>query len=97
MTVGLVELMILKCIDGTGDEWYIVPPEEVPEWVKDPDTVDFLVEGHTAQAPGETDMYLALKAGHYVNMPTMGGRIKLIDSGIDTSGINIGKLRNDSH
>ena len=60
---GLVELIFYKCTDQKGDNWYFVPPEEVPEWLKNPEVIDFLVAGHVAQAPKETDIYCAQRCG----------------------------------
>lgn len=60
---GLVELMFFKAVDEMGKEWLPVLPKDVPEWLKEPGTVDFLMSGCVAQAPGDTDIYAALRTG----------------------------------
>ena len=75
--LGLAELLVFKCEDERGDEWTIVPPEDVPSAIKDnPSMIEYMVEGLTSQLPGESTIYAAIKIGS-PTPTTIGSAIKV--------------------
>ena len=55
-------LVIFKSANGR-DGWKPVKPEDVPDWVKDPDNVSRLVDGEACMDPTSesgTDWFMAL-------------------------------------
>lgn len=62
----LANLVIYKSDDGK--KWAVVKPEDVPDWIKNPDVMHHLVNGETAQAPGELTCYAALQADSPTNL-----------------------------
>ena len=63
MNTALVELIIFKCEDEVGEEWFIVEPADIPEKVKEPGVIEFLEAGCVAQFPGESTVYAGIKIG----------------------------------
>ena len=47
MRIG--RIIVLASESGV-DNWKAVPPESIPEWIKDPQTMGYLVAGDMAQA-----------------------------------------------
>lgn len=45
-------LVILRSLNGR-DHWELVKPEDVPEWVKDPDNMAHLVRGDACMLDGD--------------------------------------------
>ena len=75
---GLVELTIFKCTDQQMLEWYVVDPDKVPEWLKEPEIIDMLLSRCYAQAPGESDIYIGLRSGE-AGHPNLLAQSKLLD------------------
>lgn len=51
----LGRFVILASESGT-DPWRVVPPSQVPQWVKDPETLGMLAAGEMAQC-GDSEWY----------------------------------------
>ncbi len=63
MNTALAELIIFKCDDEMGKEWEIVPPDEVPEKVKEPGVIAWMLDGFQPQFPGESTIYAGFRVG----------------------------------
>ena len=52
--MNTANLIIYASVNGR-DTWHPLLPDEVPEWLKEPDTMGYLVAGEMAFKPSEGD------------------------------------------
>lgn len=78
-------LVILCTNDPDGGDWLLVKPEDVPEGIKDSETMGMLVAGNIAQLPGDHLWYRAESQLEYEEKARRGFALenapKLVDDG----------------
>lgn len=79
MSTVLVEMLIFKCEDETGESWTLVEPEDIPSKLRDdPEVIEYLQSGCVAQFPGEATIYCGIKMGSG-NAPPVNSKIQLLN------------------